>query len=137
MRLEDVPSASAIDSAAAKTQANLLIPPGMEEVPAVEPVATETSASSDPEAVDPPSGLRAVWRVRYRENGFDAENADGDTCAGWALYGESGPHTGQSVKMACSDGRTASLLIGAGQSQIYSGTVMFGQVRESATIENN
>lgn len=136
MRLEDVPSASAIDSAA-NTQASLLIPPGIKEVPVPEPIATAISAGSDAELVDPPLRPGTVWRVRYRENGFDAENADGDTCSGWGAYGDTGLRAGQSVNLACSDGRMASLVIGSGEGQVRPGTVSFGQTKESAVIQEN
>lgn len=78
-----------------------------------------------------------MWSVQYRDNGFDAENPAGDTCSGWLASDDAGPRAGQSVKMACSDGSLANLLIGTGDGRIRTGTVIFGKARETAIIENN
>lgn len=137
VRLEDVPSTSAIDTAATSTQANLIIPPGFAEVAVVEPIAAKMFPGDAPETAQAPPGPGTEWRVHYRENGFDAENAAGDTCSGWLAYGESGPRAGQSVKMACSDGRMASLMIGGAEGPVRTGTVMFGNASETAVIQDN
>jgi hypothetical protein len=134
VRLEDVPSASTIDKAAGKVQASLLVPPGINEVPAVEPLMADASAGDVSDNPEMPFQKDAVWSVQYRDNGFDAENAAGDTCSGWLAYGETGPKPGQSVKMACSDGSLAKLEVGTAEGNARSGAVVFGATSQTALI---
>ena len=50
------------------------------------------------EADEPPNGFipgtlpgGAAWLVRYRADGYDAEDADGNYCSGQILHGEAMP----------------------------------------------
>lgn len=117
-RLEDVPSAAAIDSQTKPSVADLAAPPQdfltpraatpemasisiqeEENVAALGSSGLTASAdvalaeqSASPNAFEPGTlPNNAVWFVRYGSDGFDAEDADGNYCSGQVISGNPAP----------------------------------------------
>jgi hypothetical protein len=156
-RVEDVPSAAVIDGQSAVTVASLTTPPPDFLTAQLTPVPASTSGLADEamgadgfphaaefapaEAAEPPNGFMpgtlpdgATWLVRYGEDGFDAEDADGNYCSGQILDGDSTPRPGLKVKLACSGGDMAQLVVGPGSGGAQFGAIMRDGQSQKAVI---
>lgn len=158
-RLEDLPTSAAIDAQAPRTQASLSTPPAdymtaalPGPAPSLEQSTGEAAglASPAPDGVTgsfaepapaPPNGFvpgtlpeGATWLVRYRAEGFDAEDADGNYCSGQVMNGSAAPRPGLKVELACNNGGMAQLVIGSSDGLSGTGKIVLGTEEQKAVI---
>lgn len=150
-RVDDVPSAAVIDGKSSATVASLATPPPdflttqQTPVPASatdgadEATGAEDLAPAD--QAEPPNGFTpgtlpdgATWLVRYGDDGFDAEDADGNYCSGQILEGDSTPRPGLRVKLACNGGDMAQLVVGPEGGNAQFGAIMRDGESQKAVI---
>jgi hypothetical protein len=150
-RVEDVPSAAVIDGRTSTAVASLATPPPdfltTQQTPVPASATDGTDEATDAEDLaladqaEPPNGFTpgalpdgATWLVRYGDDGFDAEDADGNYCSGQILDGDSTPRPGLRVKLACNGGDMAQLVVGSGSGGAQFGAIMRDGESQKAVI---
>jgi hypothetical protein len=145
-RLEDVPTTAALDGRAASLAsppADLIAPARSGTVDAhaaaagavpAAPVEAKDEVPSLAAAEPPPVEPSVTWIVRYRDEGFDAEDRQGNVCSGRADAGSASFRAGAAIALACSDGRAGILRIASVSDGRGRGYLALGKSEEPAQV---
>lgn len=74
------------------------------------------------------------WQVLRSNEGYDATNASGTFCSGRLIGGDSSIMTGQKIPLACSDGKSATLLVNGLTQSGATGQMIIDKDQQAARI---